>query len=996
MRDKQQGAPSRSYDLRMENSSWKLILAFGVLLVSTHAEASFSRRMEDFIKAVQQVEDEDPGLEPVAVLKRLRRAAGLNDPFIQHFLANADSSGPELNANLSDYISKVVHHRVTEDGKEDGVVLTPDGTTVALRQLLLGIEAGLLSKHQGRVRGLYQLTLTKELSLSLRSPQSQRLGSDGCWDNIKSPQVFTLSDSSSLLTTAQVNGGMDGVVLGMEVSAKSRRPLKLSSLLTEYYCHQLDSRGMDAAPRLISRRRRENFKTLVLPPVLVRHVVESEELQLRLTGRSEMEVETKRQLTAAVKEGMKDFFHKYVECPSIIRRCMWEARPYYGTPSYLYLPVSYLFIHHTAIPSQPCYTFEQCSADMRSMQRFHQDSNGWADIGYSFVVGSDGNIYEGRGWDWVGAHTYGYNSVGYGVSFIGDYSYRLPSQESMRLVRDQLASCAVSNGDLRSDYILQGHRQAADTTCPGDAFYAEIQSWPHFENQNIQHAGSNALAHVSQPGLQLGYGCCSLGLDKQQGAPSRSYDLRMENSSWKLILAFGVLLVSTHAEASFSRRMEDFIKAVQQVEDEDPGLEPVAVLKRLRRAAGLNDPFIQHFLANADSSGPELNANLSDYISKVVHHRVTEDGKEDGVVLTPDGTTVALRQLLLGIEAGLLSKHQGRVRGLYQLTLTKELSLSLRSPQSQRLGSDGCWDNITSPQVFTLSDSSSLLTTAQVNGGMDGVVLGMEVSAKSRRPLKLSSLLTEYYCHHLDSRGMDAAPRLISRRRRENFKTLVLPPVLVRHVVKSEELQLRLTGRSEMEVKTKRQLTATVKEGMKEFLHLYMECPSIIPRCMWEARPYNGTPTILSLPLSYLFIHHTATPSQPCYTFEQCSADMRSMQRFHQDDRGWDDIGYSFVAGSDGNIYEGRGWHWQGAHTYRYNSVGYGVSFIGDYSYGLPSQQSMRLVRDQLASCAVSGGRLRSDYILHGHRQVVDTACPGDAFYAEIQSWPHFEIKKQE
>uniref|UniRef100_A0A3Q1EC46 Peptidoglycan recognition protein family domain-containing protein n=1 Tax=Acanthochromis polyacanthus TaxID=80966 RepID=A0A3Q1EC46_9TELE len=118
---------------------------------------------------------------------------------------------------------------------------------------------------------------------------------------------------------------------------------------------------------------------------------------------------------------------------------------------------------------------------MRSMQRFHQDSNGWADIGYSFVVGSDGNIYEGRGWDWVGAHTYGYNSVGYGVSFIGDYSYRLPSQESMRLVRDQLASCAVSNGDLRSDYILQGHRQAADTTCPGDAFYAEIQSWPHFE-----------------------------------------------------------------------------------------------------------------------------------------------------------------------------------------------------------------------------------------------------------------------------------------------------------------------------------------------------------------------------------------------------------------------------------------------------------------------------------------------------------------------------------
>uniref|UniRef100_A0A3B5B1Y8 N-acetylmuramoyl-L-alanine amidase-like n=1 Tax=Stegastes partitus TaxID=144197 RepID=A0A3B5B1Y8_9TELE len=449
--------------------------------------------------------------------------------------------------------------------------------------------------------------------------------------------------------------------------------------------------------------------------------------------------------------------------------------------------------------------------------------------------------------------------------------------------------------------------------------------------------------------------------------------------------------------ASVSRRMEDFIKAVQQVEDEDPGSEPVAVLRRLRRAAGLNDAFIQHYLANADSSGPELNANLSDYISAVVHHRVTEDGREEGVVLTPDGTTVALRQLLLGIEAGLLSKTEGRVRGLYQLTLAKDLGLSLRSSLPQRLGPDGCWDNVTSPQVFTLSDSPSLLTTAQVNGGMDGVVLGVSVSAKSRRPLKLSSLLTEYYCHQLDSRGLDAAPRLISRRRRENFKTLVLPPVLVRQVGKSVELQERLTGRSEMEAKTKKQLMAVVKEGMKEFVHMYMDCPPIVSRCMWEAKPYKGTPTKLSLPLSYLFIHHTSTPSQPCLTFEQCSEDMRSMQRFHQEDRGWDDIGYSFVAGSDGNIYEGRGWHWQGAHTFGHNAVGYGVSFIGDYMSRLPSQQSMTLVRDQLASCAVGGGRLVADFILQGHRQVVSTDCPGDAFYAEIKTWEHFrEVKKQE
>ncbi|XP_059204338.1 peptidoglycan recognition protein 6 [Centropristis striata] len=467
----------------------------------------------------------------------------------------------------------------------------------------------------------------------------------------------------------------------------------------------------------------------------------------------------------------------------------------------------------------------------------------------------------------------------------------------------------------------------------------------------------------------------------------------MEKSYWKQTLVLVFVLISTYAEASFSRHMDDFIRVVKQVEAGAPGAQPVAVLRRLRRTAGLNDSFIQHFLGNADSGGPQMHAGLSVHIKKAVHHRVTGDNKEEGVVLTSDGTTVALTPLLLGIEAGLLSKTPGRVRGLYRLTLAKDLH---SSPLPPHLGPDGCWDSLTRPQVFTLLDGPSVLTTAQVNGAMDGVVLGLELSAESRRPLRLSSLLTEYYCHQLDARGLDAAPRLISRRRRDNFRGLVAPPLLVRQVVKAVELQRRLKGRSKMDVKEKQNLTAAVKEGMKQFVHVYMECPPIIPRCMWGAKPYKGTPTNLSLPLSFMYIHHTHSPGKPCLTFEQCSADMRSMQRFHQEDRGWDDIGYSFVAGSDGHMYEGRGWLWQGAHTLGHNSIGYGVSFIGDYATHLPSQHSMGLVRDQLASCAVGGGRLVANFTLQGHRQVVNTSCPGEALYNEIRSWEHFgEVKKR-
>lgn len=266
--------------------------------------------------------------------------------------------------------------------------------------------------------------------------------------------------------------------------------------------------------------------------------------------------------------------------------------------------------------------------------------------------------------------------------------------------------------------------------------------------------------------------------------------------------------------------MKDFIEAVKQVEDWDPGSEPAAVLKKLRRAAGLNDAFVQNYLGSADVSGSKLDRNLSTYIHKVVHHRVLEDSREEGVVLTLDGTTVALGPLLLGLEAGF---SKTRAAGLYQLTLAKDLGLALRhsSPEAHRFGPDGCWDNLTFPQVFTLSDKPSLLTTAQVNGGMDGVVLGREVSTNPRGPLKLSSLLTEYYSQQLGSKGMDGAPRLVSRRRRENFKTTVNPLLLARHVVKSVNLQQTLEGHAKMAAKRK-QLMAVVKKAMKEFVHVYM------------------------------------------------------------------------------------------------------------------------------------------------------------------------------
>lgn len=436
-----------------------------------------------------------------------------------------------------------------------------------------------------------------------------------------------------------------------------------------------------------------------------------------------------------------------------------------------------------------------------------------------------------------------------------------------------------------------------------------------------------------------------------------------------------------------SLHMSDFIKALKELEGRYPRMKPVHLLGALRNASGLTDPFTRHYLGKPRSVSP-FHPAVSIYLTSALHHRITDDNQEAGVVLTADGTTVALRPLLLGIEAGFLRRLRWDIQSRPQSSPVAKMS-----PQDEDLGPDGCWDNLTNPQKFTLAHRPSLLTTAQVNGGMDGVILARE-AFRSRSP-KLSMLLAPYYGHRLDQRGLDAAPRVISQRRRENFKQLMETSESCLGVLKMEavdvvEMQRRMKGQRDLRLREKKQLMEVIDDRVKELVQKYIDCPPIVPRCMWGAEPYRGTPTNLTLPLSFLFIHHTATPSQPCVTFEQCSADMRAMQRFHQDGHGWDDIGYSYVAGSDGYIYEGRGWHWQGAHTLGHNSKGFGVSFIGDYSRSLPSSHAMALVRDKLASCAVHGGRLVHDFVLQGHRQVVNTACPGDAFYSEIKTWEHF------
>lgn len=108
------------------------------------------------------------------------------------------------------------------------------------------------------------------------------------------------------------------------------------------------------------------------------------------------------------------------------------------------------------------------------------NGNGWADIGYNFLIGGDGAVYEGRGWGKQGAHAPGYNDKSVGISFIGTFFTVLPVPSAITSAKNLIA-CGVSLGHVSSSYQLIGHRQAIATDCPGNALFNEIKTWPRFK-----------------------------------------------------------------------------------------------------------------------------------------------------------------------------------------------------------------------------------------------------------------------------------------------------------------------------------------------------------------------------------------------------------------------------------------------------------------------------------------------------------------------------------
>jgi hypothetical protein len=178
--------------------------------------------------------------------------------------------------------------------------------------------------------------------------------------------------------------------------------------------------------------------------------------------------------------------------------------------------------------------------------------------------------------------------------------------------------------------------------------------------------------------------------------------------------------------------------------------------------------------------------------------------------------------------------------------------------------------------------------------------------------------------------------------------------------------------------------------------------PAIISRAGWGANEsYRFDKSGQIWPPEYrpqkmCLVHHSETTNT--YT-DNPASEVRGIYYYHAVTKGWGDIAYNYLIDWKGNIYEGRygGDNVVGGHAYQYSYGSVGICLIGSFKTVAPTKAMIEsLIRLMAWKCYVKGINPQAKIFfvdrnnvesISGHRDVVDTSCPGDVGYSLLPSF---------
>lgn len=156
----------------------------------------------------------------------------------------------------------------------------------------------------------------------------------------------------------------------------------------------------------------------------------------------------------------------------VYTRAEWGARPARKPHPHTVTSTGIVFIHHSAGLGAAIDTLSEQKAAIRQIQRYHQDTHGWDDIGYSYVVFQPqgrmtrARAFEARGFEQVPAAQEGHNAGNGAICIVGNFD--------VEGVKRNTRYCVEQVARRFPGMYLSGHRDVNQTSCPGDHLYADL------------------------------------------------------------------------------------------------------------------------------------------------------------------------------------------------------------------------------------------------------------------------------------------------------------------------------------------------------------------------------------------------------------------------------------------------------------------------------------------------------------------------------------------
>ncbi len=111
--------------------------------------------------------------------------------------------------------------------------------------------------------------------------------------------------------------------------------------------------------------------------------------------------------------------------------------------------------------------------EIRSIQKDHQKTRGWADIGYHLIIDRAGRVWEGRPITALGAHAGNSeaNAGNIGIVVLGNYDLQTvaPAQEAalLELISKLCEHWKIPRGEVRTHNEVRTEAGEGKTNCPG-------------------------------------------------------------------------------------------------------------------------------------------------------------------------------------------------------------------------------------------------------------------------------------------------------------------------------------------------------------------------------------------------------------------------------------------------------------------------------------------------------------------------------------------------